>query len=154
MLNEVRRYGNILTSDPNSSDRLGRAAAVGNDSGPLNRRKPLRNAAAGLMTLVTVAVVVFSSGAQIGGFEYTLATESGAAMLAERDFKLKAAVPDSDEDLQRIQKAVMQRAETGDVQAAAFGFDLAARQRAAGKRPATKAAGEAAPPESSAAPSR
>jgi len=83
-----------------------------------------------LISAISVAAV-FVGGNRFGSPTTTNvhSGEPGASLLAKRVAELKITPTISDEDLRQIQEAVMKRAKAGEVEAAAFVFDLAARQR-------------------------
>lgn len=85
------------------------------------------------------SVLSLGSGAMFGsGVRVESTAEPAASVLAERVLAEKLAPNLSDEDLRRVYEAVLKKAESGDVAAAAFVYDLAARQR--GRRPQERVA--------------
>ena len=99
---------------------------IGEGPKPLSELKPV-------FTLVLTAIVlvaVFGTGSRMGHFQYSV--EPPATRLAKAAVKLDAVPKLDDEVLERTVRAVLERAAGGDVEAAAFVFELAARQRGNG----------------------
>jgi len=96
-----------------------------------------------LISAISVAAV-FTTGSRFGSTTTNVyGGEPAASLLAKRVMELKITPKISDEDLRQIQEAVMKRAKAGEVEAAAFVFDLAARQRIPEKQAAVSTAGPA-----------
>jgi hypothetical protein len=84
----------------------------------------------GLILVGTVScVLVFGLGSMFGHTEINATSEPAATQLARRMSELKIGPALTDEMLGQIQEAIVKRAKEGDVQAAAFVYELAARQR-------------------------
>lgn len=82
-----------------------------------------------ILVLAAVAgVAIFGTGSHMGHFEYPV--EASASRLATKLVELELAPELSDQVLKQTLQAVMDRAAEGDVEAAAFVFELASLQRA------------------------
>lgn len=90
-----------------------------------------------VVTGVTVAAI-FGSGSHFGS-EHQFARPPATARLAAAVVKLDIGPTIDDQQLERIVESAMKRAETGDLEAAAFVFELAAQQRAAAAKASASA---------------
>ena len=84
------------------------------------------------LVIAAMLIVVFGSGSHFGGGSHitNLDGESAVSVLAARAHKLRVTPEITDEALQQALDALQARAAKGDVDAAAFIFELAAIQRA------------------------
>lgn len=85
-----------------------------------------------LFLIVAICVTaVYTTGSRFGSpTTYNFSKgETPASLLARRVEEVDVVETISDEDLTQIHEAIMKRAKAGEVEAAAFVFDLAVRQR-------------------------
>lgn len=91
-------------------------------------------------TLIVIAGVsvaaIFGSGSHFGS-EHQFGRPSATTRLAAAAVELKVGPTISDEQLAGIVESALARAESGDMEAAAFVFELAVQQRAAAAEQAT-----------------